>query len=96
MPLPEALVYKEEHFKRSGRIVLAPEELFKDGSWLAVLTGQGHIAGDYNPLLDSVSSKDNFVYLRRTKDLLRATCQRLPSHESHIRAIAEAPPVGVA
>jgi len=96
MPLPEALVYKEEHFKRSGRIVLAPEELFKDGSWLAVLTGQGHIPGDYNPLLDSVSSKDNFVYLRRTKDLLRATCQRLPSHESHIRAITEAPPVGVA
>jgi len=96
MPLPEGLIYKEEHFKRSGRIVLAPEELFRDASWLAVLTGQGHIPGDYNPLLDSVSSKDNFEYLRRIREILHATCQRLPSHESQILKVTQAPQVGVA
>jgi tryptophan 7-halogenase len=96
MALPEGLVYKEEHFKRTGRIVIAPEELFRDASWLAVLTGQGHMPTDYNPLLDSVSSKDNLDYLRRIKEILRATCQRLPSHESHIRYITEAPHVGIA
>jgi len=96
MALPEGLVYKEEHFKRTGRIVIAPEELFREASWLAVLTGQGHMPTDYNPLLDSVPSKDNLDYLRRIKEILRATCQRLPSHESHIRYVTEAPHLGIA
>jgi tryptophan halogenase len=91
MPLPQTLIYREEHFRRTGRIVLAPEELFKEASWFAVLTGQGHTPTDYNPLLDSVSSKENFEYLRRIKEILRATCQKLPSHESVIQQLIAAP-----
>ena len=31
--LPDSLVYKEEHFRRSGRIVLNTDELFREASW---------------------------------------------------------------
>jgi tryptophan halogenase len=86
MPLPQTLVYREEHFRRTGRIVLGPEELFREASWLAVLIGQGHVPADYHPLADCISSKDNFQYLRRTKDALRAACEPLRSHEEHLRA----------
>jgi tryptophan halogenase len=87
MPLPDGLKYKEEHFRRTGRIVIAPEELFRDASWLAVLMGQGQMPTDYNPLLDSISSQDNRGYLRHVKDVLRSACARLPSHESHLQSV---------
>ncbi len=87
MPLPEGLKYKEEHFSRTGRIVIAPEEIFRDASWLAVLVGQGQMPTDYNPLLDTISSHDNRGYLRHVKDVLRSACARLPNHESHLQGV---------
>jgi tryptophan halogenase len=42
MALPEELRYKEKQFAHSGRIMLEPDDLFRDASWFAVLMGQGH------------------------------------------------------
>lgn len=84
MTLPDGLAYKEDHFTRTGRIVMTPEELFRDASWFAVMTGQGLVARDYNPLLDSVSSKDNAEHLRQVRQLLLAACRRLSSHDSQL------------
>jgi tryptophan 7-halogenase len=82
MRLPESLLYKEEHFARSGRIVLSSDELFKDASWFAVLLGQGHRPKDYNPLLDTYDSVANLAYLRRIKEAVRTTSGRMPEHKS--------------
>ena len=88
MTLPDGLMYKEEHFKRSGRIVLAPEELFRDASWFAVLTGQGLVPVDYHPLLDVVSTRENLEHLRQVKDVLRTACQRLATHDHHLDSLS--------
>ncbi|NMN05176.1 MULTISPECIES: tryptophan halogenase family protein [unclassified Novosphingobium] len=67
-PLPETLAYKVDQFQRSGRLMLRGEELFRDASWFAVMTGQGLRAHDHNPMLDSMSAADNLRHL----DALRA------------------------
>src|SRR5260221_3173569 len=84
MPLPESLVYREEHFARSGRIVLSTDELFKEASWFAVLLGQGHQPRNYNPLLDSISSADNFSHLRRVREAIREGSARMADHVSFL------------
>jgi tryptophan halogenase len=80
MELPPSLVRKEELFRRSGRIVLTAEELFRDASWFAVLLGQGHEPRDYNPLIDSIASPENLAHLRRVKEEIRQIAARMPDH----------------
>jgi tryptophan halogenase len=77
-------MYKQEHFSRSGRIVLSSDELFKDASWFAVLLGQGHEPKDYNPLIDSITSEDNLAYLKRIRETVRTTASKMPAHASFL------------
>lgn len=84
VPLPENLQYKEEQFARTGRIVLSTDELFRDASWFAVLVGQGHLARDYNPLIDSVDARENMAYLQRIKSEIGKAAANLPTHESFL------------
>jgi tryptophan halogenase len=84
MPLPQSLVYKEEQFARTGRIILATDELFKEASWFAVLLGQGHSARDYNPLIDSISSAENSEHLRRIREGIQALCAKMRPHASFL------------
>ena len=65
--LPDALAYKVAQFRASGRIMLAPEDLFRDASWFAVMTGQGIKAEDYNPMLDTMSDADNLRHLEAVR-----------------------------
>jgi tryptophan halogenase len=84
MRLPETLIYKEEHFSRSGRIVLSSDELFKDASWFAVLIGQGHQPRDYNPLIDSMNSEENLAYLQRIKASIQMASSKMRAHLSFL------------
>jgi tryptophan 7-halogenase len=84
MQRPGSLEYKEQLFARSGRIVLTSDELFRDASWFAVLVGQGHIAQDYNPLIDSVEARANLAYLQQIKSEIRSLAAKLPPHESFL------------
>jgi tryptophan 7-halogenase len=84
MPRPENLEYKEQQFARSGRIVLSTDELFRDASWFAVLIGQGHVAKDYNPLIDSIAGRANLEYLQRIRSEIQGAAAKLPTHESFL------------
>jgi tryptophan halogenase len=76
--LPDTLRYKLDHYCSSGRIVLSPEELFRDASWFAVLTGQGAQAGDYNPLLDAGTAADNLRHLAAVRAAIAQSADKLP------------------
>jgi tryptophan 7-halogenase len=84
MPLPEELAYKERQFERSGRIVLATDELFRDASWFAVLMGQDHKPRDYNPLIDTIDPDTNLAHLGRAKSEIHDLAHKLPRHESFL------------
>ncbi|MGU3391855.1 tryptophan halogenase family protein [Sphingomonas sp. M1A8_2b] len=82
MPIPETLAYRIDQFRHSGRIMLSPDELFRDASWLAVLTGQGVRARDYNPLLDTMSDADNAAQLASVRRAIHETAAKLPKIEA--------------
>ncbi|HEY2661079.1 MAG TPA: tryptophan halogenase family protein [Caulobacteraceae bacterium] len=84
MSLPEGLDYKIEHFRRTGRIVLSSDELFREASWFAVFMGQGIHPRDYNPLVDAYSASENSAHLARLKTSIAEMCARLPAHQDYL------------
>ena len=87
MSLPSSLTEREGHYRRSGRLMLETEELFRDASWHAVLNGQGIHAGDYNPLADALDSATNVAQVRQIADVIARAAPTLPSHDE---ALAQA------
>ena len=91
MSLPESLVYKEEQFRQTGRIVLTSDELFREASWFAVMMGQGIEPRDYNPLIDLFSSDNSRAHLKQVKEAIAGAVDRMPTHQAFIREHRAAP-----
>ncbi len=91
MALPETLVERETQYRRSGRVMLGSEELFRETSWLAVLNGQGIFAEDHNPLADSLDSATNRAQLEQIADLVTRAAATLPLHDEALEQIQGAP-----
>lgn len=81
MALPASLVAREEHYRRSGRLMLDSEELFRETSWLAVLNGQGVTAANYNPLADTLDSHTNRAQVQQVADVIARAAPTLPLHD---------------
>ena len=86
MALPPALVEREAQYRRSGRLMLNADELFRDASWLAVLNGQGIVAQDYNPLADAQDAATNRAQVKQIADVIARAAPTLPKHDA---ALAE-------
>lgn len=93
MSPPDTLTYRMEHFKRSGRIVLGSDELFREASWLSVLIGQGLRPSGYAPLTDTLDSDDNLNALRRLQGDIHDAVRNLPSARAVSRPDSAAKPV---
>jgi tryptophan halogenase len=76
--LPETLAYKLAQFRGSGRIMLSPEDLFRDASWFAVMTGQGIRAQGFNPMLDAMSDTDNLRQLEAVRAAINQSVGLIP------------------
>ena len=92
MAIPDALQYKIDHFRHSGRIVAEPHELFQNPNWLAVLVGQEVWPERYHPLVDLHTDIDAAGYLAGIRGVLERAARTLPTHrefiERHCRANA--------
>jgi tryptophan 7-halogenase len=86
MPLPETLVEREAQYRRSGRLMLGSEELFREASWLAVLNGQGVAAEDYNPLADTLDAGANLAQVRQVAEVITRAAPTLPMHDAALAA----------
>jgi tryptophan 7-halogenase len=82
MSLPETLVAREAHYRRSGRLMVGTDELFRDASWLAVLNGQSIFARDYNPLADTIDAATNRAQLQQIADVIVRARPTLPKHDA--------------
>jgi tryptophan halogenase len=87
MELPETLVEREAQYRRSGRVMVGSDELFREASWLAVLNGQGGIAQDYNPLADTLDPAINRAQLEQVADLIARAAATLPLHDAALAEI---------
>ncbi|MGK6318558.1 tryptophan halogenase family protein [Sphingomonas sp. DT-204] len=86
MALPETLVEREDHYHRSGRLMIGSDELFRDASWLAVLNGQGILAEGHHPVADTIDPEVNRTQLRRISDAIAQAAVAQPNHD---KALAE-------
>ncbi len=96
MDVPDSLLFKEESFRRTGRIVLDTDELFREASWFAVMMGQGVHPTGFNPLARAFSDTDDQRHLQQLGETIRAFTAAAPSHLDALRkrdAFAPAIPV---
>jgi tryptophan 7-halogenase len=90
MALPETLATREAAWRRSARLMLDGEELFRETSWIAVLDGQGVTAGDYNPLADTLDAATNRAQVRQIAELIARAAATLPKHDTALAAAMQA------
>jgi tryptophan halogenase len=82
MPLPDGLRERIAQYRRSGRLILDPDELFREASWLAVLDGQGMKAQGYNPLADAIDPAANRAQVQQIADVIARAVPTLPMHDA--------------
>ena len=87
MALPDTLLAREENYRRSGRLMLDADELFREASWLAVLNGQGIGAQGYSPLADVLDPGANRAQLDGIAAVIARAAPTLPKHDAAITAI---------
>ena len=87
MALPDSLTEREAQYRRSGRLMLTSDELFREASWLAVLNGQGVTATGYSPLADTLDGAANRQQLDRIADVIARAVPTLPMHDDAIAAL---------
>ena len=87
MTLPDTLLEREDQYRRSGRLMLDGEELFREASWLAVLNGQEIFAAGYSPLADTLDSGLNRQQLDQIAQVIARAVPTLPKHDDAIAAL---------
>ena len=84
MPVPDALQYKIDHFRRSGRLVTEGMELFGNSNWLAVHIGQNNLPARHDPLLDLRGAGGRDMLEQQRQAMARAA-EAMPTHAAFIR-----------
>ena len=84
MEVPEALQYRTELFRASGRVSFHDRDLFVEPNWLSVFIGQGIVPRRYDPLADRRSLESVRDELGRLKGLIRQTADAMPAHAEFI------------
>ena len=87
MTLPDSLIEKEAQYRRSGRLMLSSDALFREASWLAVLNGQGIVAADHSPIADTLDAAANRHQLDQLAAIIARAAPTLPKHDDVIAAL---------
>jgi len=84
MDIPESLARRLDLFKSNGRIFREDFELFFDGSWSQVMTGQRLMPEGYHPIVDVMSDAELRALLHGISRSHARTASRYTSHESFL------------
>lgn len=84
MPIPDSLEEKLDLFRRRGSAMPDHFDLFREGSWFAVLYGQGITPEGYHPLADSLSEDELRLSLSKIRAAIQQRVASLPTHQQFI------------
>ncbi|MEH6580777.1 MAG: tryptophan halogenase family protein [Halioglobus sp.] len=84
MEVPETLSRRIELFRSNGRIFREGHELFFDGSWTRVMTGQGLMPSGYHPIVDLMSDQELKNFLQEIKASHKKTVSSMGSHQEFL------------
>jgi len=91
MEVPESLAHRLELFRSNGRIFRENNfELFFDGSWSQVMTGQRFIPEGYHPIVDLMSDDELRNFLNNIASKTVKTVASYPSHQEFIDSYCRA------
>ena len=93
MPIPDTLATKIELFRSKGRIFRFEDELFGEANWLSVLLGQNIEPRTWDPMVDALDFDDIRGKARRLHALIRATAEKMPTHQAYIDRFCAAPKI---
>jgi tryptophan 7-halogenase len=87
MPIPDSLSERVEMFRDRGLLFqVGADEYFSQGSWMAVMMGQGITPRAYNPLYDYQNLDQVAASFEQTRQAWAATADALPAHEDYLKA----------
>jgi tryptophan halogenase len=84
MSIPDSLQHKINLFGSKGRALPAPDDLFTEHSWIAVMLGQGIEPRGYDPLVDSLPVGDLRRFVEHIKHVVAKTAAAMPLHQEFI------------
>ncbi|ESQ77457.1 tryptophan halogenase family protein [Asticcacaulis sp. AC402] len=84
MSVPDSLQARLDVFRSTCQTLSREPDLFKEVSWVAVLTGQGLVPQDYHPAADALEDDDLRLHLGRWRTLVTERVKTLPLHEDFI------------
>ena len=90
MDVPESLSRRLKLFEANGRIFRENFELFFDGSWSQVMTGQRFIPKGYHPIVDLMSDDELRNFLNNIAAKTIKTVSAYPSHQEFIDSYCRA------
>lgn len=85
MPIPDTLAEKLDMFRSCGRLLKRDYDLFQDGSWLAVMLGQGIRPTGYDPLTESIRPVELDRVLQGMRGAIAKAAHDMPTHASFIK-----------
>ncbi len=83
-PMPDSLAHKIAFFRQHGRVLVEEDDLFKEGSWVQVLIGQGIIPESCSPLTRAVPETDITGYMANIRAIYDRTLLAMPGHADFI------------
>lgn len=84
MDVPDSLARRIDLFKSNGRIFREDFELFFDGSWSQVMTGQRLMPKGYHPIVDMMSDAELKALLHDISSSHAKTASRYVSHQEFL------------
>ena len=84
MTVPESLVHRIELFNHKGRIFQAPEDLFTEDSWIAVMLGQGVMPSGHDPIADGIPIDQLDHYVRHVGQGISRAAHAMPLHRDYL------------
>ena len=84
MDVPKTLSRRLELFRSNGRIFRENFELFFDGSWSQVMTGQRLLPEGYHPIVDMMTNDELRKFLQDIKVAHTRTVAGYPSHQEFL------------
>lgn len=84
MEVPDTLQERMELFENTGHIVTKDKELFKQESWIAVLTGQGIHPKSLPPIMSYKTQIDSLKTLNQMESELNKVSSSFVSHEMYL------------
>lgn len=90
MEVPEALSYRINLFRSSGRVAFETRDLFVESNWLAVMLGQSIWPQRHDPLADMIPADALELQLRQMRTAIRQTAEAMPAHAQFIAGLGPA------